>query len=270
MLEPEDEPLTPEEVEWIAAEGPVEPEWVSDSEEEARSESEEEEEEEEWEDVTEFCHDGVTYYLGAGGALYDPETEERVATWDGARVVGLSELMGGEDDGEEGISLPARKLDWKRVHAIIVDLRGQGVAPERMVWPTRKKVRELAATELQRRIRGARARRAAEREAKRMHKEIEKLLWQWSVRRTKETIRRLRIGGSERLDTTRGTLEFLRRRKREEESEEWELACARGRYLARTSESRAEFRRRMDQEPRLVRVAWVRCDLRWPTSDRSQ
>ena len=333
VLEPEDQPLTPEEVEWIAAEGPVErasPVFGFDSEEEAQSESESESESEveleseseseaECEDVTEFCHDGVTYYLGAGGALYDPETEERVGIWDGARVLGLSESMGGEEGGEDeckggedeveddkgggtstieqlreraenlragmdlfrqatfnewpgekpaGASLSApssrtssaRGLDWKRLHA----LKAEAMRAVREAAMRRQRDRglraqqdKLAATELQRVIRGARARRVAACEAKRMRKEIEKLLVGCYVRRVKETMRRLRTGGPPTI-RPREMLGLLRRSHREEESEEWELACARGRYLARTSESRAEFRQRMDQEPRLVRVAWAR------------
>ena len=58
---------------------------------EALPESDGELEEEEVEDVTEFAHDGVTYYRGADGALYDPETEECVGKWDGEKVVPVGE-----------------------------------------------------------------------------------------------------------------------------------------------------------------------------------
>ena len=314
VLEPEDEPLTPEEIEFIAAEGEVARGPESESEAEAASESGSESECE-LEDVTLFEHAGVTYYLGSEGALYDPETEECVGIWDGTRVISLSEARGGaggggederkgDDDEEEegsdtrtgeqrrehrdfverlrvGLQLlrqatwtgwpgeeapssdtwpvaSARRMDWKRIHAIIVDLRGQGVRPETMVWPSQARVLELAATELQRMIRGARARRAIEQEARTTCTEIEKLLMEWTLRVGKETIRRLRPRGQGTM-RARAMLELLRRRKREEESEEWEIACARGRYLARASNSDAEFRRRMAQEPRLVRVAWARC-----------
>ena len=68
-----------------------EAETASQSEGESKGDSELESEPDEMEDVTEFAHDGVTYYRGADDALYDPETEECVGKWDGERVVPMAE-----------------------------------------------------------------------------------------------------------------------------------------------------------------------------------
>ena len=66
----------------------------SQSEGESKGDSELESEPDEMEDVTEFAHDGVTYYKGADDALYDPETEECVGKWDGEKVVPMAEAHG--------------------------------------------------------------------------------------------------------------------------------------------------------------------------------
>ena len=67
-----------------------EAETASQSESESKADSELESEPDEMEDVTEFEHDGVTYYRGADNALYDPETEECVGKWDGEKVVPMA------------------------------------------------------------------------------------------------------------------------------------------------------------------------------------
>ncbi len=301
VLEPDDEPLSPEEIEFLAAEDSVESEseeeepalvmWGYGGEDETKGDDGEWEEDEDEDEVE--AEKAPRWPVGSAvcfdwkglGDWYTAKVAE--ANSDGSYLIDYgwasekvpackAHLIKGADDWNVcGGRLIARKQEkevekeahverrdnpetWERISRILVDLRALGIAPGLLVHPHRRLVEGLATAKIQAVFRGSATRRKlARRAAKEMRTELERLVKELALRRVREELSRLTDDGAK----TSWMLRKLRERERRRRTEPWELACARARYLLRTSVSMTEFHDRLRGEPTRVKSAWYKAGV---------